>query len=298
MLQIIVPSIKTIEHDHSYFGHKGSSPFVHHSTVQEMHVLNNIIGLSESSRSPQSEKRKLNVTSEQRRHIEEKTRSQSSSSHWFDVRARRITASKCGRIICQQQRTDALLLDVLYSKRMNPDLLPHPIKWGIENESNARDAYITYMKENGHANLETRPIGFVIHLSQGWLGASPDAFVIDTAFIQPNGIAEFKCPFSKKDESVHNACSDQHFYCTMVDGKLHLKRDHPYYHQVQLQLYVCMDMCDWCDFCVYTLKGVAIERIFLDTEWCDKYILELESYFDAYMLPEIVFPRLKPPHIL
>ena len=28
------------------------------------------------------------------------------------------------------------------------------------------------------------------------------------------------------------------YCCSMVDGKIHLKRNHGYYHQVQLQLYV------------------------------------------------------------
>ena len=32
--------------------------------------------------------------------------------------------------------------------------------------------------------------------------------------------------------------------------------------------------------------------------WCNKYILELESYFDGYMLPEIVCPKFKPSYIL
>ena len=35
----------------------------------------------------------------------------------------------------------------------------------------------------------------------GWLAASPDAKVVDPSFQPPNGIAEFKCPFSKRDKS-------------------------------------------------------------------------------------------------
>ena len=52
-------------------------------------------------------------------------------------------------------------------------------------------------------------------------------------------------------------------------------------------------MCHWCDFCIYTLKG-ATERIWLDTDWCNTHIPELESYYDTYMIPEIISGNLKP----
>ena len=55
------------------------------------------------------------------------------------------------------------------------------------------------------------------------------------------------------------------------------KKTHTYYHQVQL-------------------KGV--ERLQLDTDLCNVNIPERESVFDAYILPEIIEPRLKPFYIL
>ena len=60
------------------------------------------------------------------------------------------------------------------------------------------------------------------------------------------------------------ACEDDNFFCSMVSSKLKLKRNHAYYHQGQLQLYVAADLCDWCDVCVYTTCGVAVERIYPD----------------------------------
>ena len=94
------------------------------------------------------------------------------------------------------------------------------------------------------------------------------------------------------------ACSDSNFYCHYKDGSFCLKDTHEYYHQVQLQLYVGMDLYHWCDFCVFTLKGIEVRRILLDTSWCNTHIPELESYLDAYMLPEILHPSCKPSHIL
>ena len=154
------------------------------------------------------------------------------------------------------------------------------------------------MRNYGHQDIATRLCGFIVHNTFGWLGASPDAFVRDPSISCPEGIAEFKCPYSKRDIDPLIACDDPSFYCTRTGDTIHLQETHAYYHQVQLQLYVGMDLYSWCDFCIYTKEGVAVERIYLDTNWCNSYIPELESYFDAWMLPEIVEPRLKPSHYL
>ena len=112
----------------------------------------------------------------------------------------------------------------------------------------------------------------------GWLGASPDACVTDPHSNLPDSIPEFKCPFSKKAETPREACDDLNFYCFHNNG-LHLKKSHHYYHQVQLKLFVGVDKYDWCDFCVYTPKGIKVERIWLDMEWSEMCIAELEGYY-------------------
>ena len=71
------------------------------------------------------------------------------------------------------------------------------------------------MKCHGHANLEAQPSGFFVHPDKGWLGASLDACVFDPHAAEVNGIAEFKCPFSKADVPVEVACEDSLFYCSM-----------------------------------------------------------------------------------
>ena len=303
LLQLLVPPVEVALHDHTYVSSDVLEKLLETtcaktSNEKELYELTKMIALEIPN--PLVEKMKLNVSQEERKSIEEQTRCQSKSSLWHVVRARRITGSRCGRILRQIQRTDALLIDILYRRPMDPKKLPAPIKWGIENECKAREAYTTHMRKEGQSNLVTSACGFIIHPTMGWLGASPDAFVTDPSEKNMiyNGIVEFKCPFSKKNISPIDACSDPGFYCHVNNGQLHLKHDHIYYHQVQLQLFVTMDTRHWCDFCVYTLQGVAIERIWLDSDWCNKYILELESYFDGYMLPEITFPKLKPSYVL
>ena len=55
-----------------------------------------------------------------------------------------------------------------------------------------------------------------------------------------------------------------------------------HYHQVQLQLYVGMDTYHWHNLFIYTTKGVAVQRLSLDVEWCAINITELENYFDIH----------------
>ena len=207
----------------------------------------------------------MNVTSQERDNIEIVTREQSRTYLWHLIRSRRITGSTCGKILQQQEMTPALLKSVLYPKQF--ENIPAAVKWGIDNEPRAHREYLRYVKAHGKC-------GFIIHPTMRWFGASPDACVIDPHSEFPDGIAEFKCPYSKKELTPREACEDTKFYC-YYDGGIHLKKDHHYYHQVQLQLLVGCDKYSWCDFCVFTSKGIEVERIWPDTEWCTKCVTEL-----------------------
>ena len=109
---------------------------------------------------------------------------------------------------------------------------------------------------------------------------------------------EFKGPYVKANIAVEEACQDKNFYCTMTDSKLHLEKSHLHYHQVLLQLYVANDPCNWCDFCVYTTHGVAVEHIYPDIDWQLNVCPQLDSYFFEHMLPELVYPLHKPGYYL
>ena len=60
-----------------------------------------------------------------------------------------------------------------------------------------------------------------------------------------------------------------------------------YYHQVQLQLYVTS--ANWCDFCVYTTKGIAIESIYPDMEWKVRNLPKLQYFYDNYCCLKFYF---------
>ena len=149
------------------------------------------------------------------------------------------------------------------------------------------------MIKSGHTGLTTQPCGFIIHPTQGWLGASPDAHVTDPSCYVV-GIAKFKCPYIKRDKTPFDACADVDFCGECVDGKFRLKQGHLYQHQVQLQLYVGGDLYSFCDFGVYTPAGIATERIYPSWEWEMQCVPKLKKCFHGHMVLEIMNPMYKP----
>ena len=301
-LDILVPAKEKVEHDHTYTSTseiptqiKTASITANYSKEIECSVPSYPISDHAFKKSCVEVKRSLNLSYDERKSLEMGTRDQFSQPMWHVARSKRITGSKCGRILCQRTKTISLLRQCIYPKPLLQP--PAPIAWGRRQESIAIKKYISRKKELGSI-VSVNKCGFIVHPTKGWLGASPDGRVEDLTSPKPNGVVEIKCPYSKRDQTPEEACSDSKFFCELVNSKVYLKRDHSYYHQVQLQLYVGADIYDWCDFCIYTCKGVSVERIFQDDAWQQKNIHELETYFDTYIAPELVTCKYKPSYIL
>ena len=79
------------------------------------------------------------------------------------------------------------------------------------------------------------------------------------------------------------------FCCSLVDGQVTLKKTHSYYYQMQGQMAIANK--PWCDFCVWTPNGLAIDRIDRDTDfWQQKMFPKLQTVYNKYLLPEISDP--------
>ena len=122
--------------------------------------------------------------------------------------------------------------------------------------------------------------------------ATPDGAVYDP--IQPDkpyGFLEVKCLYSSKDLTPAEACKKSDFFCTyyQATNQLKLKKSHKYFAQIQGQM--AIGERQWCDFVVYTLKGISVERInFDDDYWILRLLPKLQSFYDNCVLPEIVSP--------
>ena len=109
-------------------------------------------------------------------------------------------------------------------------------------------------------------MGFNICQQYPFLGATPDGGVYDPTNVQhPFGLLEVKCPFIHKEHTPIEACSDSKFCCELNDGMIKLKNSHSYFCQIQGQMAICKRQ--WCDFVIYTTKGIAINCVHFNEEF-------------------------------
>ena len=124
--------------------------------------------------------------------------------------------------------------------------------------------------------------GLVISPESPYLGASPDAKVIDPGCSKPFGLSEVKCPETKYLVTPLDACSDRNFFLEEVHGNPKLKRTHKYYAQVQGLMGVTG--ARWCDFVVYTSKGMSIKQIPFDVQFWNDLSTKLKLYYFKHFL--------------
>ena len=226
--------------------------------------------------------------------IENATRNQRYSEMWHSIRRYRITASRFGDILHRKPTTppDVLVLSILQPRTFLCDAT----NWGIQNESTAIEAYIAYQDLLGK-HVTVRPAGFFVSESHQFLGASPVGYVHDTTNQgEEFGFIEVKCPFVQRDLSPLEASLTSGFCCRQVTNQttcnspeLKLQQNHKYYAQVQGQMAV--GGMTWCDFVIYTNRGINVERILYNEDyWKNTLLTKLESFFDNCLGPEIVSP--------
>ena len=120
-----------------------------------------------------------------------------------------------------------------------------------------------------------------------WLGASPDALILDKREESLYGAVEVKCPASKSGMSIVNACRVKSFCLEIVNGKPRLKNNHVYYYQVQGVMPICQ-LC-FVDFVVYTISDMHVEIIYFSkVEWEKCTLPELTTFYFNYLMPDIV----------
>ena len=232
-------------------------------------------------------KKSLEVTAERAREIERNTRE---SPLWFSVRRYRITASLFGSVLSRRPETlpDSLVLRIIQPKNLSTPAT----SYGLEKESTAIKDYVSYQQCHGHVGLVVAASGVIINPSYCFLGASPDGAVYDPVSLdKPFGFLEVKCPYSTRSSTPIEACGTSGFFCTVdaASGQLKLTESHQYYAQIQGQM--AIGERPWCDFVVFTLKGISIQRIPFDHDfWSDKLFPRLETFYNDCVAPELISP--------
>ena len=124
------------------------------------------------------------------------TQKQGEVPAWYEERQKRTTASHFGKIINRRKSIEPKTINnqILTSNKVLSEKLPAPLKWGIENEPNARKKYTA--RYSVLDNLEVDQCGLVINPAIPWLGCSPDGIVAKENV--PVGCIEVKCPYSQR----------------------------------------------------------------------------------------------------
>ena len=218
-------------------------------------------------------------------HLEQITRQQSRSKNWFLFRAGRITASRLKQVLHTDphQPSLSLLKSVCY-----PEIHRFSSKatsWGCEHEKIALQTYTTRISAL-HEGLKVSNCGFFVSVENPYLGASPDALIDCTCCGQ--GTVEIKCPLCASETSLQEAADQRKHFCLneLSDGRFQLRRDHGYYYQCQMQIFVTGRL--FCDFVVWTPNEMHIERIALDKELFQTLLPTAKTFWKLCVLPELL----------
>lgn len=195
------------------------------------------------------------MNSLRREEIEEATRTD--KELWQEIRKNRITASNVGSIAKTRNITSA----DKWKKPVDISYVP-AIRWGVLHECDAIEAYKT---ATGNT---VQQCGIFISPVHDWLAGTPDGVVQER---EVTGIIETKCPYSIRDYKPEDCFKKLVFLHN--DGTL--RKTHNYYYQIQIQLHATG--YNWCDFVVWTLKGVHIQRITRDESFLAQLLPKLHS---------------------
>ena len=212
--------------------------------------------------------------SPQNKVLENATSDQKDSILWFDHRLGRITISTVHKVLHTNQNKPApSLLKSLCSTPTYNLMHVDCVRWGREHGIDAFGLYKSYIEGT---NLEcqnvptgtlysigstcnlheasVRSCGLFVSTNKPFLAASPDGLIACTSC--GKGVLEIKCPhkWALQKITFNQMLTDNNSHLT-PEGDL--KRVHPYFSQVQLQMYATG--ADFCDFVTWTSIDVVMD---------------------------------------
>ena len=94
-----------------------------------------------------------------------------------------------------------------------------------------------------------------------------------------------------RNMTPEDCAKDSTFCCKLEDGKLSLKCEHNYFHQVMGQMAITER--NWCDFVVYTKKSISVQRIMFSEEWKQNILPKLRDFYQTAFVAELFTQRVK-----
>lgn len=231
-------------------------------------------------------------TNTQCKTVEKLTRGQGKNVLWDDERKIRLTASNFGDVMSLKSDTppEGPLKRMFYTNIKNKY-----VTWGIKHEPAARRKYILTMKKK-YPDIKVTECGLFVKNSAPYLGASPDGIITYSSNgVAETGVLEVKCPASDKWRTLspEECAKDPDFYCAIdpESGLCKLKPGHKYYYQVQGQM--ALTGMKWCDFVIWTLGGISVERIVFSDECWENMFPKLKDFYQNVVLLELFSRRVQ-----
>lgn len=165
-------------------------------------------------------------------------------------------------------------------------------RWGVEHEDTAIASYKRLMASRQH-DLNVEKCGLFVHPEMQYLAASPDGLAVCPCIECQNKliVLEVKCPYSVRDGLESHVSLPNSFCLTLLDSEWILKKEHAYYYQIQLQMFVCKSTAVKdvvCDFIVWTTSETIILRIEYDHQFVISKMNDLKHFYINNILTEIV----------
>ena len=218
--------------------------------------------------------------------IKTMTEDQALSENWYHYRHGVITASVAHEVLCKD-KSDHTITNMNSSNNLcakicgqSNNITSSSLSWGRSNEKYAIKRYIRKTKHL-HKNFTCKPAGLFIHSDYPFLGATPDS-LIDYSCCG-FGLLECKCPFSARDKNISEYLTSPGCVIHEKDHTYELKPNHPYYTQVQHQMFVTGT--SYCDFEVYLPKESCTFRVKIDPDYLQHCVPKLITYFNSIVLP-------------
>ncbi|KAL0884189.1 hypothetical protein ABMA27_016194 [Loxostege sticticalis] len=201
-----------------------------------------------------------NVSSADIKTIEQETRKQSQNVEWHKCRKHRLTASDFYTVChLRVQTMPSFARNLLFRSSVSTRATNH-------GKVNEKVALKQYCEKYG---LKVKECGLFINKEKPYLGASPDGL------LGHETVVEVKCPYSTRFCLI-NPVTVPYLYQT--NGILQIKRNHPYYYQIQGQLY-CTNR-KYCNLIIYTYKDMQVLYIERD----ENFIAEMIDKFKKTIL--------------
>ena len=90
----------------------------------------------------------------------------------------------------------------------------------------------------------------------------------------------------------------QEKFCLEQSGAgLKLKRSHPYFSQLQMEM--ALTGCQWADFVVFVDRlddadeSLFVERVKFEPKLCNEFLCTLEAFYVKFVVLELLTRRLK-----